>query len=359
MRLLRRARVAAAVIAASASVWIPFAEAQPRDNRGDSEAELSRRGSRWVDSQITLWATANGAFFDRSYTESGSVTRAFDVHLSIAPRLRIGRGFQLRAWWGVEVELTDASHTTTKRELRSTDAELSAWYLGLPSLGEWRVALAAGVSLPLSVESRANTTILTPFAVAQTSWAASALAGRFTAVARLGYAHVFMSYSTPSLRGGFPFARVAVVRGEDTDQLRGLTNIHDRLWTALTLTQSWGRLSLGTHLAMNFGWAYPAHSTDGIPTDMPDGAVREWSSFSAWLGVGVTSFLTVETGYTITRDVLDADGTYGNPFYDRFRDWRVYLSLNLEPDRIADALNGRGAGYGRAVVARRERAPTP
>ena len=46
--------------------------------------------------------------------------------------------------------------------------------------------------------------------------------------------------------------------------------------------------------------------------------------------------LTVEAGYSLTRSLLDADGTYGDPFFARYQDWRVYLSASVVLDRLFD-----------------------
>lgn len=340
--------------AAPAAAQSPLPSADLFDARGDSAAVLRRRASRWADSQLQVGMSANADLFDQTYRPDSRSLAALDLWVTALPRYRVGDHFQLRAAWGFEVELANSDSTTTRRDPVAGDPSIELWFLGTPALGELRFSFGAGVELPVSNYSRALTTILTVTATARASWAADVAAGRFTAVLTGGYAHVFSGYTTPGVRGDFPYAR-GTFDGDLTsvgvpNQLSGRTNVHDALGGHLTVTQAWGRWSPGFSFGLSRAWAYDTTRT--VLTGFADPShTRDTSSFSLWLDASAASWLTFELGYTMTRRLLRDDGTWGNPFYDPAQDWRVYLVANVELDRLGEALSERGAGLGRILRA--------
>ena len=320
------------------------------DNRGDSAEALRRRGTRWADSQLQVGLSANVDFFDSSYRAGSRSLAALDLSLALRPRFRVSDTLQLRFAWSVALELTDSEVTRTQREPVVDDPSLELWFLGTPPVGALRFSFGAGVVAPVSDASRALTTILTLTAAARASWGADLAAGRFTAVATLGYAHVFSDYTTPGVRGSIPYARLTV-GGGDSGQLRGSTNVHDELAWRVTVTQTWGRWSPGASFGMWHQWAYGVSAPGSSSVGVDGSGTRDYSNFTAWLDLSASSWLTFELGYTLSRALKDADGTLGNPFYSTSHDWRVYLVANFELDRLVEAAQGRGEGLGRILRA--------
>jgi hypothetical protein len=60
--------------------------------------------------------------------------------------------------------------------------------------------------------------------------------------------------------------------------------------------------------------------------------VRQSVYFSMWLDYNANSWFTGEIGYFMFRNVLSQDGRYGNPFFDRYQDARLYLGFNINID---------------------------
>jgi len=343
------------IIALTALLWCAPSAAQTRappslDNRGDSAESLRRRGTRWADSQVRLGVAANPDLFDRSYRAASAQLAFLGLWFTALPRFRVSDALQLRLAWSVALELTASDTTTTRREPELGDPSLELWFLGAPSVGALRFSFGAGLVAPVSAASRALTTVLTLTAAARASWGADLAAGRFTAVATLGYAHVFSEHTTPGVMGSFPYARGAVA-GTDSGQLRGSTVVHDELAWRLTVTQAWGRWSPGASFGMWHQWAYGATAADPSPVGVRSSGARDYSNFTAWFDVSANSWLTFELGYSMSRRLLDDDGTFGNPFFSHHQDWRLYLAANIELDRLVEATQDRGGGLGRILRA--------
>jgi hypothetical protein len=312
-------------------------------------AAPARAPNPWAGSQLNVQTSANGAFFDRSYVLSGDSTSAADMSITLSPRYRLNRVFQLRASWNFNMEFTNADNTTTRLEPRFSDPSLDLWATGLPPLGNLRFALAAGLVFPVSVESRANTLILTPRVIGQAAWSVEAFGGDFALIGRVAYSHPFQQYTTPGIRGSFPYNRSCVTAsGDCSGQLRGSTNVHDQFTWSVILSQSWGDWSPGVFFQMIHQWAYDI-PTATLGTGAQDSHYRQSTYFAGWLDYNPVGWLTVEAGYQMQRSVLDGDGTYGNPFYGQYQDWRVYLSANIVLDKFFEAIGGSGAGGGGVI----------
>lgn len=336
-----RAAGTSLLIASSALFATHAADAQTRANaptRANAQTRADEPPTPWTDSQTTLGFAANGAFFDHSYGLSGDVRAQADLYLTLRPRYRVHRMLQLRAYWDFDVELTDADDTTTRHELRVYDPALALWFDGIPALGGLRTSVAVALTAPVSERSRADTMILATTLLAQAHWSAPLARGTFRAIARAGWTHWFHQYTTPGLRGEIPYARSCVtVSGDCSGQLRGITSVHDELDWNLTVTQAWDVLSPGVSFGMFHQWPYDVAATIGPTIGVISGsATRVYSDFAFWLDVMPTSGLTVEAGYSLTRSIVDGEGHYGNPFYDRFQNWRVYLSVTFALDRLLD-----------------------
>ena len=84
--------------------------------------------------------------------------------------------------------------------------------------------------------------------------------------------------------------------------------------------------------------------------------IRNGTYFSFWLDYEANSWLTPEIGYFMSRSLLRADGTYGNPFFDANQDMRVYLGANINIDNLAKAIEG-GDAEGGVVRAKNRQGP--
>lgn len=310
------------------------------------------RTTPWAASQLSITTSANGAFFDRSYVLSGENVSAWDLNVSFRPRYRLSRAFQVRGRWDFNLEFTNSDSTTTNREPRFSDPVLDMWFLGVPPIGDLRIALAAGLIFPVSSESRANTLIVTPRVVAQLAWGKELFGGDFALIGQALYTHPFTQYTTPGVRGARPYAFSCVGNTADcSGQLRGGPNVHDQLSWTVILAQTWGDWSPGVAFGMIHQWAYTLSSDSQSSTQVGSTGshLRQLTSFSGWLDYNPNPWLTIEAGYYQFRNILDGDGTYGNPFYAQYQDWRVYLNANIVLDKFYEAITGSGAGGGGVI----------
>jgi hypothetical protein len=323
-----------------------------------------RRPSPWAASQLAIQTSANWDFFDRSYRPSSEALSTLDFFVSLRPRYRINRQFQLRARWDFNLEFTNSDTTQTYREPRMSDPVLDLWFLGMPPLGDVRLALAAGFLFPVSPETRAQTLIIQPRLLAQVAWGTEALGGEIALIGQLIYSHRFLQYTTPGVRGDFPYARSTLGQSLSSDvgglpnvvnnQLIGLTNVHDQLTWIAIVSATWGKWSPGLAMIMTHQWAYDVTRAPGVPAPGPNevGAgthVRQLSTFFGWLDYVANSWFTLEVGYFMSRRLLRDDGTWGNPIYDPYQDWRVYLNANIVLDKLFEAITGSGQGEGGVI----------
>ena len=287
----------------------------------------------WADTQAFVGFSANGAFFDNTYVMRGVWAAAADFSLALRPRFRVHRMLQLRAYWGLSVAHT--GDTTTRNEASLSDATVALWFDGIPAVGGLRVDLASWLTAPVSARSRANTMILGTGLLAQAHWNGQALGGTLRLIGRVGLTHLFHEYATPSVRGELPYVRIG-----GAGQLSGVTNVSDALTWDLVVTQAWGMVSPGASFGMQHQWSLDVSPSSGGSSALVGAyaqpQMRTYTSFALWLDVSPTSWLTLEAGYTLTRSLLDADGTYGDPFFARYQDWRVYLSASVVLDRLFD-----------------------
>ena len=95
-----------------------------------------------------------------------------------------------------------------------------------------------------------------------------------------------------------------------------------------------------------------------VVNDHMSGAWRKMRCdyFSAWLDYNWNAWFTTEVGYWMQRAALTADGKYGNPFFDRYQDMRVYLGASFQVDNLIKQLEG-GSGEGGIVRAKNTKTP--
>jgi len=74
-----------------------------------------------------------------------------------------------------------------------------------------------------------------------------------------------------------------------------------------------------------------------VPRSQNDTLLRQSGWFIANIDYEPRDWLTMSLGYYCLRPILDDDGTYGEPFYKKGANSRVYLTTTFNLDRVYDA----------------------
>lgn len=313
----------------------------------------------WRQTQLLWTVGVTVPTLDPSLTQY----RNDNVNTSIAfrPRWTFNRMFQMRAGISFNYEFTNGDNTTTRNEPRFTDPNLDLWLTGIPAIGgRLKFWVAPRLIFPVSVESRANTMIVTPGLVLQAAAAFDhVLGGDFMIIGNASYTHPFYQYTTSGVRTPLPYSPQCFgggAGGSCSEQLGGSFNPSDTISWALILVQSWSHISPGVFFSMQHVFDYSGRDlnlTSNSPT-----TVRNNSVFAAWVDFIATNYLTFEVGYQVFRNVLDADGTYGNPFWAPNQNTQVYLQTIVALDQLYDVVSGRARGNG-GVIRVRNHIPRP
>src|SRR5205823_1566297 len=110
----------------------------------------------------------------------------------------------------------------------------------------------------------------------------------------------------------------------------------DALSYSLLVSGDWGKWSPALFYLGASQWAYTPKDVNesdvvaGAPSRPVQGladptSIRQTHYFSAWLDYNFNPWLTGEVGYWNARSALSENGKYGNVFWDRYQDTRVYL----------------------------------
>jgi hypothetical protein len=264
--------------------------------------------------------------------------------------------WQLRARLVFNYELTNSDATTTKNEPRFSDTTLQLFYRKLPTVVGFQPLIGAQLVAPTSPESRARTMLFSPGLVAQVSRPiAHVCGGELLVLGTLTYQHPIYRYTTPELRGDWPYRFSCHGGGTGCDgQLGGITNASDIATWSLLLAGEWGKWSpalfvLGTHQ-----FAYAPTEIAGLSAAAGSG-VRQSTYFSAWIDYNANAWLTAELGYFMFRNVLSGDGQYGNPFFDRYQDARVYAGVNINIDTLVKELVERDSDEEGGIIRAKNR----
>ena len=218
--------------------------------------------------------------------------------------------------------------------------------------------LAVNVALPTSKVSRARTLFASPGVQLQlVKGFEHFIGGDLMIISSLIYAHPFYSSRNPEVVDPrAPGAFQCVGGNTCSDMLSGTLNPSDTLTTTLFIGASWGKVSPGISYLGGTQWVYhPAEvRANQIQPQLGDEIitsgqqnpqqVRATHLISAFIDYNLTSWITAEVGYNMSRNVLDADGRFGNPFYSRYQDTRVYLSTSIQLDNLVKILNGDDHG---------------
>lgn len=292
----------------------------------------------------------------------------FETSAFILPRYTINKEWQLRGRTTINYEWTNSDSTQTRNEIRFGDTGLQLFYRGIPAFAGIKPQVAIGLTAPTSPESRARTMIVTPALTLQLAKSFEHFIskdGELDILAFGSYSHPFYTNTTSGIRGDAPYQRQCGGGFGCGDQLTGVANASDILsWSAIIAT-SFGPFSPAAWFNMSHQFVYtfdkdtiqgPGSATYTAGRLSDPSTVRTSTYFSFWLDYEATHWLTAEVGYFMSRNILRADGTYGNPFFDRNQDMRVYLGANINIDNLAKAIEGEG-GDGGVIRAKNRTGP--
>lgn len=335
-----------------------------------AEEKKAPKPRPFAGSQIFLQNSMSTTTFvqdQQQYANPTIETAAF-----ILPRYTINKDWQLRARTTISYEYTNSDTTQTRNEIRFGDTGLQLFYRGIPAFAGIKPQIAVGLTAPTSPESRARTMIVSPALSVQLAKSFEKFIGdgELDLLFIGSYSHPFYTNTTAGIRGDAPYQRQCAGGLGCSDQLTGAANASDILsWSGIIAT-SWGPISPALWFNMSHQFVYtfkdqavplqpgnPNSSATVNPGRLTDAStVRNATYFSFWVDVEATHWLTAEVGYFMSRNLLRADGTYGNPFFDRNQDMRVYLGANINLDNLAKAIEGEG-GDGGVIRAKNRTGP--
>jgi len=304
----------------------------------------------WRQSLVNFTVSANLNTFAPALQLTPN--RTVDMSLSLRPRFTLSRMFQIRAGLDLNYEFTNSDSTTTINEPRFSDPFVDLWVTGIPAVGPLKTWVAGRLSFPVSAESRAQTRIITTGLLFQAALGIEHfLGGDLTLIANAVYTHNFNEYSTSETRTAF---RPACYGGPaDTgcaNQLSGAANASDVLSWALIVAPSWGIWSPGLFFRMQHVFPHAFSDVSGVSNvGVAPPRVRQTTFFAAWLDVNPNPWFTLEVGYSMGRNILGADGRYGNPIWDENQDMRLYVSTVFTIDKLYQAITGAGRGAGGVI----------
>lgn len=324
------------------AMYAPGAWAQPRTP--EAPFNPTRRGTnRWEGSIVAL---SLGAQFMSEYS---TPPVELSLGVGLGPRVWLGRGFQLRGALSFTHPLSSDEGTTVRAETRVQDPSVALWFHGIPSFGNFHPAVAVGLVFPLSEESRARTLLFATDVVARLAWWRRVSSVTLFARASAGWEHRLYEYTTAGVRTPAtlrPSCFGSGSGGSCSDQLSGVAAVTDYLWWSLAFAPRWRHFSPGVSFELDMG--IPA-SFASVTTLHSAPSNRYFSTFSTWLEFIPTPPLSVILSYTLSREVLDADGTYGNPFWAPFQQPVVALTVAVRVDELVAVARGEPAGPGGVV----------
>jgi hypothetical protein len=318
----------------------------------------------WAGTQIFATSSMTTATVFKGQNQYSNPT--VDGSIWLQPRYALSEAFQLRGLVIFSYEFTNADDTVTKNEPRFSDTTLQLFYRKIPELpGGIKPNVALNTSFPTSPESRARTLIFSPGATLQLSKIFEhVLGGEIDIISSGVYTHPIYRSTTPEIRGTAPYAFQCLGGNTCQDQLSGTFNVSDQIGYSLLVAGEWGKWSPALFYRGNSQWTYQGkdakNPVDGTAVASPAGFgpthLRQGSYFSGWLDYNANAWLTAEVGYSLQRTALDGQGNYGNPFFDRYQDQRVYIGASFNIDNIMKQLEGGPTEAG--IVRAQNKGPT-
>ncbi|MFO0680251.1 MAG: hypothetical protein U0169_27255 [Polyangiaceae bacterium] len=358
---------AAAETAPAAAPEAPLGAAAPTNAQGrakdtvvpaaSDKADAKPKERRFAGTQLFMQAAAvNLNTFDPALQQTKNPT--VETSLFVLPRMRINDDFQLRGRVIASYEWTNSDTTTKRNELRFGDATLQLFYRSIPTFAGIKPMVAAQLALPLSPESQSRTMIVSPGLLVQLSRGFEhVLGGDAMLIANASYSHPIYSQTTAVINGASPYPRQCFADNTCSNQLTGAANVSDSLNWSVIAAMEWGKWSPAAFFLMSHAFPYSFKDLPGVDRVASRPSVRQSTYFSFWLDYNANSYFTAEVGYFMSRSLLNADGSYGNPFFDNSQDMRVYLGANFNIDNFVKSLSGGDADGGVVRAKNTHRAP--
>jgi hypothetical protein len=285
-----------------------------------------------------------------------------ESNLWLLPRYAINQDFQLRGRAIITYEYTNSDSTTYRNEPLLSDVGVQLFYRSIPAFLGIKPQIALTLTAPTSKASRARTMIVTPGVIAQLSRPIEhVLGGEMLLLASLSYSRPFYSQRQPGVVDSRDIQTFTCVSGGACgDILSGQMNASDTIAYMFLIEQEWGKFSPALLYFGGTQWVYQPKQDvtesqvvaggNNIPvtSGQPGGGVvtRQTHYFNAFLDYNFNPWFTGEVGYWNSTSAINENGTYANPFFNRYADTRVYLGCNINIDNLLKALEGGEADSG-------------
>jgi hypothetical protein len=334
----------------------------PVKDKDKVDAPKKKEPLRWADTQFFQQVGITPNVFSPGATQSPDVT--VDTFLLFQPRFSITKEWQVRLRMTGNYEFTNNanSSTTRAREFRFGDAIPSLWFRGIPAFGGFKLTPNIGIGIPLSVESQARTMIVQPSIGLQLARPIEHfLGGDAMVILSSSFAHPFYRYTTPGVENPPAYQRQCASPADFSCGLQasGASNPANILSFVVSFVAEWGKFNPGLAFLSSSQWTYDFKDVQGVQRDPNRTNLRQSIYASAWIDYNWNSWFTTEVGYQIFRNVLNSDGTYGNPIYDAYNgDMRVYVGINVGLDKLYQTITGETEGGGVVRVQNERKATT-
>jgi len=299
----------------------------PRDVLGAGQtaetARLPFRGSRVSFSTV---ATAVSAQRDIELTYNPYLA----LNLDIAPRWWFGDTFYARGAFSLARELTEADENTYAGEFEPSDTTLGVGAYRLLTIpgAEIGISLAADVVLPSSKASRARTM--------NAAYVQALRLDRyfeFFSGLSLAYTVRVTEYDHDYTTGASQEPRISTCGGVgatcDPFLNTGVRNPQTQLTHLVSVSFApIDSLEVAASGAYYTSYLHDVSESEDVSFDVADPTDTRWATgFGVSVGYTPAPPVTITLGTSTTNPVLASDGTYREPFFNRFT--LVYLDLTL------------------------------
>ncbi len=347
---------------------------QPSGSAADAAAKKPER--RWGGSEIINYNSMTTATVFKGQTQYNDPT--VDSSIWLLPRFNLNDSFQLRGRVIFSYEYTNSDTTVTKNEPRFSDTTVQLVYKKIPEFAKIKTVVGVQVGLPTSPESRAKTLYFSPGLMAGFARSFEKVGPGQIDVALGGiYSHPIYHQTVPTVRDQRPYAlQCAGTTGDCQDALSGTLNASDAVAYTASIGYKIGKVTPNLFYLGSSSWVYhpkdasvpiaggaTANVTDagcvpgaeGTPTCQGRSAVRQAGYFAAAVDYEFLPWITGEIGYSLYRNFLTEGGSYGNPFFDRYQDMRVFLGAIVDPDEFVQWAGGKRGESEKKAAARTKR----
>jgi hypothetical protein len=277
----------------------------------------------------------------------------------LQPRYSINKDFQLRGRTIVTYEFTNSDSTTYRNEPILSDTTLQLFYRSIPDFAGIKPMIAVNAGLPTSKLSRARTLMFAPGVTGQLSKGFEhVLGGEVSLITSVTYSHPIYQSRQPEVVDPRGQQTLQCVGGASCgDLIGGSLNPSDTLSYMFLVAGEWGKFSPGLLYFGGSSWVYRPKEImesdviaggNAVPVTGSSNptSVRQTHFVSAFLDYHFNTWFTGEVGYQMSRSIFNESGQYGNPFFDRYQDMRVYLGANFNIDNLMKTLEGGEAEAG-------------